>query len=173
MKPYILISIIALALASCANPNKATITFDDEKTEAVRQHFQDYLNNDIEAMTMRWSKDLEVTGSTIEGVVGVEEAKQVIGLHHILFSDITITSPDSDDNFYAETTYYPDSGETWTKTWYTWSATGKYTGNEVSNISMTGLRWEDGKIVEEMHFGDGSLVETEVFAYQLMQAKEQ
>lgn len=173
MKQFIFTIIASMVLVGCSNSNTSTISFDDEKTMAVRQHFQDYLNKDVDAMASRWSADLTVTGSTIDGAVGLEEAKGVIGLQHMLFSDITMTNPEQDGDFYAETTYYADSGETWTKTWYSWNATGKFTGNKVSDMSMSGFRWEDGKIVEEIHFGDGSNVETELFAYQLTQAQEE
>ena len=172
MKQFIFTLIASMVLVGCSNPNTSTITFDDEKTIAIRQHFQNYLNNDVDAMATHWSDDLIVSGSSIEGTVGLDDAKGVIGLHHMLFSDISITAPGQEGDLYAETTYYAESGETWTKTWYSWKGTGKFTGNKASDLSMSGFRWEDGKIVEEVHFGDGSSVETELFAYQLAQTKD-
>ena len=71
----------------------------------------------------------------------------------------------SQDDFYAETTTYPD-GKTWTKTWYKWHAVGNFTENNVTNLGMIGFRWEDGKIVEENHFGDSAAFNAELIAYQ-------
>ena len=49
---------------------------------------------------------------------------------------------------------------------YKWHATGNFTGNKVTNLGMIGFRWEDGKIVEENHFGDSAAFNSELIAYQ-------
>ena len=164
-KLFSTISILALIaqLTSCTTP-VATLTFEDEQTQAIRAHFEDYANANLEGMMTRWSDELTIL--TNDGIVGLDEVKEVVPLHHTLFSDIYFTSPHSDeDDFYAETTTYPD-GKTWTKTWYKWHAVGNYTGNKVANLGMIGFRWEAGKIVEENHFSDSAAFTAELMAYQ-------
>ncbi len=164
-KLFSTISILAIItqLISCTTSD-ATLTFEDEQTNAIRAHFEDYANANLDGMMARWSDELTVL--TNDGSVGLSEVKEVVPLHHILFSEIYFTSPHSDeDDFYAETTTYPD-GKTWTKTWYKWHAAGNFTGNKVTNLGMIGFRWEDGKIVEENHFGDSAAFNAELMAYQ-------
>ena len=158
-------SIMAImTLVTSCTTSDATLTFEDEQTNAIRAHFEDYANANLEGMMARWSDELTVL--TNDGSVGLSEVKEVVPLHHMLFSEIYFTSPHSDeDDFYAETTTYPD-GKTWTKTWYKWHAAGNFTGNKVTNLGMIGFRWEDGKIVEENHFGDSAAFNAELMAYQ-------
>lgn len=149
---------ITVQLTSCTTTG-TTLTFDDEKTNEIRAHFEDYKNANLDGMLTRWSDDLKVL--TNDGTVGLSDVEEIILQHHTLFSEIYFTSPHSDDDpFYAETNTYPD-GKTWTKTWYKWHATGNYTGKKVTNLGMIGFRWEDGKIVEENHFGDNAALEAE------------
>ena len=154
---------IIAQLTSCTTTG-TTLAFDDEKTNEIRAHFEDYKNANLEGMLTRWSEELTIL--TNDGTVGLSDVKDIIPLHHTLFSEIYFTSPHSDeDEFYAETNTYPD-GKTWTKTWYKWHAKGNFTGNKVTNLGMIGFRWEDGKIVEENHFGDSAAFNSELTAYQ-------
>lgn len=170
MKKLIYVLAAGLFAVSCSNPNATLVTFDDENTVAIRAHIQNYLENDVASMTERWSEDLVVKGSTLDGAVDLAVAQSAISLHHVLFSDISITAPDSDEDFYAETTTYKDSGETWTKIWFSWNGTGNFTGNTVSNMNMIGFRWADGKIAEEHHFSDGAAFAAEVAAFEASQS---
>ena len=43
---FILISIFAISCSN--NQNGVFVTFDDEKSNAIRAHFQNYLNNDMD-----------------------------------------------------------------------------------------------------------------------------
>jgi hypothetical protein len=48
MKNYILLFFAAL-FVSCSSTG-VQVTFDDEKSDAIRTQFQNYLNNDMEAI---------------------------------------------------------------------------------------------------------------------------
>ena len=164
MKLVIFYLLTIASILSCSNQNIAIVTFEDDKTNEIKAHFEDYASGNIDGMLSRWSDDLSIL--TNEGVVGLKEVKELLPLHHTLFSEINFTYPDSEEKgFYAETTDYPD-GTTWTKTWYKWHAVGNFTNNEVSSLGMIGFRWDNGKIVEEHHFEDSSVFEAELNAYQ-------
>ena len=91
-KLFSTISILAIItqLTSCTTAD-ATLTFEDEQTNAIRAHFEDYANANLEGMMTRWSDELTVL--TNDGSVGLSEVKEVIPLHHMLFSEIYFTSP--------------------------------------------------------------------------------
>ena len=53
----ILFIILAAIISSCSN-NGVVVTFDDEKSNLIRSHYQNYLNNDIEGLKSLWSPSL-------------------------------------------------------------------------------------------------------------------
>ena len=60
----ILISLIALG---CTN-NGVVVNFDDDISSAVRQHFQHYLNNDMDGLKSLWSPELQVFLNSNEAI---------------------------------------------------------------------------------------------------------
>ena len=58
MKKFILI-LISIVTFGCSN-NGVVVTFDDDKSNAVRQHFENYLDNDMDGLKSLWSEDLQV-----------------------------------------------------------------------------------------------------------------
>ena len=48
---------------------------------------------------------------------------------------------------YVHTNYF-SNGNVWSNFWFTWSATGNATGNEIEIKAHFDYKWEDGKIVE-------------------------
>lgn len=50
---------ISLIVLGCTN-NGVVVNFDDDKSDAIRQHFQHYLNNDMEGLKSLWSPELQV-----------------------------------------------------------------------------------------------------------------
>ena len=51
-------------LLNCNQPEAKdcgiVVTFDDEKSMAIRAHFQNYLNNDVAGLKTLWSPDLKI-----------------------------------------------------------------------------------------------------------------
>ena len=60
MKKIILIFLTALFIGCDTAPTGIQVTFDDEKSNAIRAHYQNYLNNDVEALQSLWSPDLNI-----------------------------------------------------------------------------------------------------------------
>ena len=48
MKKLLLLLFVGFSM-SCSN-NDVVVTFDDEKSNAIRAHFQNYLNNDMDGL---------------------------------------------------------------------------------------------------------------------------
>ena len=55
----IFLLILIVTLTSCTNTG-VTVTFDDEKSNAIRTHYENYLNNDMDGLKSLWASDLEV-----------------------------------------------------------------------------------------------------------------
>ena len=54
-----------------------TVTFDDEKSNAIRAHYQNYLNNDIDGLKSLWSPDLKIYMNSPDAS-GVDEHQALI-----------------------------------------------------------------------------------------------
>ena len=90
----ILFMLIALFAISCTNSG-VNVTFDDEKSNAIRAHYQNYLNNDIEGLKSLWSPDLKIYMNSVEAA-GVEEIASLISAQHENFSDISMSFQDDE-----------------------------------------------------------------------------
>ena len=153
---FILISIFAI---SCSNTqNGVFVTFDDEKSNAIRDHYQNYLKNDIDGLKSLWSSDLKIYMNSINAS-GVDEILALITAQHENFDNISMSFQDDgateDLGVWAQTIVYPpmngNAEMTITQTWFNWSATGKASGNTIEIPVHISFEWSDGKIVREWH----------------------
>ena len=78
----ILFMLIALFAISCTNTG-VNVTFDDEKSNAIREHYQNYLNNDVAALQSLWSPDLKIYMNSIEA----SGARRYVGILAKLSTD--------------------------------------------------------------------------------------
>ncbi len=82
----------------------------------------------------------------------------------ITFDNITFESSDGDaDGSEIETNYY-SNGKVWTSIWNNFSATGKYTGQQINIPFHISYQWEGNKIIEEFQFYDMTAFENETAA---------
>ena len=94
--------------------------------------------------------------------------------HHALFENINMWLPGTDDGTGGglHTTYYDEFG-TWTHYWGTWTGTGKFTGNEVTQFIHLNYGWnEEGKIFYHNVHIDGKDFLAEVNAAQAASGSE-
>ncbi len=120
---------------------------EDELTELVLELAEDYTKADFEEAEEYYSDDVKIYFNSTE-VVGKENLINGWTYEHEVFSDITI----SDE--YAHTNYFSD-GRIWTNYWFTWSATGNFTGQELKIKGHFDYEWKDGKIVQALgYFAD-------------------
>ena len=158
MKKIILIFIAAL-FVGCTSTG-VQVTFDDEKSNAIRAHFQNYLNNDMDGLKSLWSSDLQVFANSTESVT-LDELVVLLQAQHATFDPITMSWGNGDEDLgqWVETTNYPDGpandAVTVTQTWFTWNATSKLTGETINLPAHISFLWnEDGKISQEYHHYD-------------------
>ena len=53
----LLLLLIMITSISCNQTNVTIVEFEDEKSNAIRGHYQHYLNNDIEGLKKLWADD--------------------------------------------------------------------------------------------------------------------
>ena len=161
MKNYLLL--ITFLFIGCA-PTGTVITFDDEKSNAIRVHYENYENNNIEGLQSLWSPDLKLYANSTESI-GVAEISEFVNAHHENFEDIELAWGDDEDDIdvWVETTTY-ENGFTVTQTWFNWLATGKISGKSYNQPFHISFVWdENGRIAQEHHFGVDQL-ENEIAA---------
>tara|TARA_B100001250_G_scaffold97600_1_gene81885 strand:- start:1016 stop:1546 length:531 start_codon:yes stop_codon:yes gene_type:complete len=164
----ILFILIASFAISCTN-NGVTVTFDDENSNAIRAHYQNYLNNDIDGLKSLWSPDLKIYMNSPDAA-GVDDIASLITAQHENFDNISMTFQDDeggeDLGVWVQTITYPANNgypeTTMTQTWFTWNATGKASGNTLEVPAHIGFEWADGKIAKEWHNFDPSAMMAEL-----------
>ena len=169
MKKYILIIISALILG-CSNSGVVLTTFDDDKSNAIRQHFQNYLNNDMEGLKSLWSPDLQVFLNSVEPI-SLDELVGLLEAQHETFSITMSWGNNQDIGYWVETTDYPgdDSYDpaTVTQTWFNWIATSNLTGDTITLPAHISFFWgDDGKIAAEYHMYDTGEMEAAIAEFQ-------
>jgi hypothetical protein len=117
---------------------------EDELTETILELAQDYTKADFEDAKEYYADDAKVFFNSTE-VTGKDKIFEGWTYEHEVFSDITITDE------YAHTNYFTD-GRIWTNYWFTWSATGNFTGERLVIKGHFDYEWKDGKIVQALGF---------------------
>ena len=88
MKKIILSIFAALTIFSCNQGVQAT--FDDNNSNAIRAHFQNYLNNDMDGLKSLWSPELKVYLNS-KTPIGVDELVSMLEAQHAGFDPITMS----------------------------------------------------------------------------------
>ena len=154
MKKFILLFATILFVA-CQQPadSIAVVKSDDDKTMAIEKMLRNYLSYGTDSYDADYdqsivSMDLAGNNSIPGFEVNAESFFATDAEHHALFDNIKMSLPGDEAGWGGlHTNYYEDSG-IWTHYWGTWSATGRFTGNEVSQFIHLNWGWgEDGKIV--------------------------
>jgi len=153
----IFLLILIVTLTSCTNTG-VIVTFDDEKSNAIRTHYENYLNNDMDGLKSLWASDLEVFLKSTEAI-STDELVVLLQAQHATFDPITMSwgqNEQEDIGQWVETTTYPagpaNDAVTVTQTWFNWNATSKLTGETINLPANISFLWnEDGKIAQEFH----------------------
>ena len=108
MKNLILIFIAALFIG-CTSTG-VQVTFDDEKSNALKEAYVKYLDQTFDGDI--WSEDLQFYGNSTEPI-GYDEAISLIGAHHELYDDISMSWGDGEEVSeiaFIQTINYPEYG---------------------------------------------------------------
>lgn len=174
----IFLLILIVTLTSCTNTG-VIVTFDDEKSNAIRTHYENYLNNDMDGLKSLWASDLEVFLNSTEAISS-DELVVLLQAQHATFDPITMSwgqNEQEDIGQWVETTTYPagpaNDAVTVTQTWFNWNATSKLTGETINLPAHISFLWnEDGKIAQEFHNYDTGEMTAAIEAVQAASASE-
>ena len=162
--------ILVLVLSFSCSTNNVTMTFDDEKSNAIRSHYQNYLKNDVPALQSLWSPDLKIYMNSVEAST-VTDISDLITVQHEVFENICMSwtydeNGGEDLGVWVQTTKYPASDNNpetaVSHSWFIWSATGKSSGNTITIPVHISFEWADGKIVREWHNFDTTAMMAEI-----------
>ena len=165
----ITVIIISLIILGCTNSG-VVVNFDDDKSSAIRQHFQHYLNNDMDGLKSLWSPELQVFLNSNEAI-SLDDLVGLLGAQHDTFSIEMQWGSKQDIGAWVETTSYPGGDAydavTVTQTWFNWVATSKLTGETINLPAHISFMWgDDGKIAAEYHMYDTSQMVASIEAAQ-------
>ena len=126
MKNILLLFMTAL-FVSCSSTG-VEVTFDDDKSNTIRAHYENYLNQDMEGLKSLWSPDIKIFLNSVNPITQ-EDLIPLLQAQHATY-DITMTFGEvggTDLGPWVETTTYPAVAEypeaTITQTWFNWNAT--------------------------------------------------
>ena len=161
MKKFALIAILSLLL-SCGQ-EFAKIKVTDEKSKIIEKIFEEVSAENTEYLEEVFSDKMKMVNPK---EIEFNKSSFILGIKDMydLFDNITFESSDGDaDGSEIETNYY-SNGKVWTSIWNNFSATGKYTGQEINIPFHISYQWEGNKIIEEFQFFDMTAFENEATA---------
>ena len=154
---YLLSIILCTFLLGCAETNQSIIKTDDNLTSNIKFLLEKYENNEFED-TGLYSAELISRINNLD-INGYDNLIPGFKAHHeILYDNIKIK------DLYVHTNYFAN-GEIWSNAWFTWTGTGKTTGENYSNRGHFDYKWENGKIVELQAYYSESAETNEANAY--------
>ena len=161
MRNLILLTSLSI-ISSCGQPF-AKIEVTDEKSKIIEKIFQEVSAENTDYIEEAFSDEMKMVNPK---KVEFDKASFISGIKDMydLFDNITFESSDGDaDGSEIETNYY-SNGKVWTSIWNNFSATGKYTGQQINIPFHISYQWEGNKIIEEFQFFDMTAFENEATA---------
>ena len=161
MRNLILLTSLSI-ISSCGQPF-AKIEVTDKKSKIIEKIFQEVSAENTDYLEEVFSDEMKMVNPK---EVEFDKASFISGIKDMydLFDNITFESSDGDaDGSEIETNYY-SNGKVWTSIWNNFSATGKYTGQQINIPFHISYQWEGNKIIEEFQFFDMTAFENEATA---------
>tara|TARA_B110001454_G_C12638721_1_gene400254 strand:+ start:59 stop:1000 length:942 start_codon:yes stop_codon:yes gene_type:complete len=161
MRNFILLTSLSI-ISSCEQPF-AKIKVTDEKSKIIEKIFQEVSAENTDYIEEAFSDEMKMVNPK---KVEFDKTSFISGIKDMydLFDNITFESSDGNaDGSEIETNYY-SNGKVWTSIWNNFSATGKYTGQQINIPFHISYQWEENKIIEEFQFYDMTAFENEATA---------
>ena len=161
LRNLILLTSLSIIM-SCGQPF-AKIEVTDKKSKIIEKIFQEVSAENTDYLEEVFSDEMKMVNPK---EVEFDKASFISGIKNMydLFDNITFESSDGDaDGSEIETNYY-SNGKVWTSIWNNFSATGKYTGQQINIPFHVSYQWEGNKIIEEFQFFDMTAFENEATA---------
>ena len=154
---------LCISLLGCDEKKQSVIKTDDELSSNIKFLLEKYVKNEFDVSEL-YSKDLISRINNME-INGYDNLIPGFKAHHeILYNNINIK------DLYVHTNYFAN-GEIWSNAWFTWTGTGKTTGDDYSNRGHFDYKWENGKIVELLAYYSENAEAKEAKAYSEAQNK--
>ena len=151
MKKYIILFFVAL-LIGCSSTG-VQVTFDDENSNTIRNHLQNYVNNDLDALLSLAAADAEIFING-EDPISPDEIRPLLEAQHATFDNISISwvqEGKEDIGAWVESTNYPagpaNDAANVTQAWFNWLGTSKISGeNLIIPVHVVYVWNDEGKI---------------------------
>ena len=153
-----------ISLFACEEPH-GIISTTDEKSDIIRNVYKNVSEEKISYLKKVFSEDLVFVDPKRNSF---NKSEFIASTENIfdLFEDITFEETVSDGLGTEIETNVFSNGVIWTNVWNTFTAKGKYTGQQVSFPFHLSYQWEGDKIIKEVQFFDMSVIEKEMNAKQ-------
>ena len=159
MKNYMLLFFAAL-FVGCA-PTGVQVTFDDENSNKIREHLNNYVNNDLDSLLALASDDAQIFING-EDPMTPDEMRPLLEAQHAIFDNITLSwvqEGKEDIGVWVESTTYPEGPANYpadvTTAWFNWLGTSKMSGETITIPVHVVYVWNDeGKIQAEYEYYD-------------------
>ena len=163
-----LILLITAVTVSFSCEEKATIEFDDPKSQAVLGIFEAYMANDMQGIADVYAEDAYVFSNSTDSIP-IAENLALVASHHEMFDNIKCVFGDEGRSAWIETTTYKEQGLTMTRAWFLWTGVGKASGVAVEVPTQISYMWgEDNKIQRSFLRNDTSAMLKELEIAQSM-----
>ena len=151
-----------LLICACQQPY-AEVTTNDEKSETIKTLFEKVGEENIDYLKEIFSDSMEFVDPAGNKLNKSGFISAVENLYD-MFDDISVLEMNGDAlGSEVETVTY-SNGIVWTNIWNTFSAKGKYTGQNVSFPFHLSYQWAGDKIIKEVQFFDTSVFQKEMNA---------
>ena len=141
---YLFSIVMVFSCTQTSEENAGTIQRTDDLSNKIMEMAKEYQQNSYELTKQIYSDTVKVRFN-LDQVEGLENMISGWQQEHEVFSNISM----SDE--YVHTNYF-SNGNVWSNFWFTWTATGNATGNEIEIKAHFDYKWENGKIVEAQGF---------------------
>ncbi|HBD42737.1 MAG TPA: hypothetical protein DEF03_02780 [Bacteroidetes bacterium] len=147
----LLTTIFPLLLIGCVNVEESTpmieenqvgiIKGNDFRSKAMLQFTDAYVNNDLDSMTDLFTEDANFMINDAD--LTFNEVAEGFSSGHDYFENIRHENRDAFTMHYKEGEI---AGNIFTHYWYTWKATSKKTGEEISIRGYSWMKWRGEKV---------------------------
>ena len=166
-----LILLITAATVSFGCDEKATIEFDDPKSQAVLGIFEAYMANDMQGIADVYADDAYVFSNSTDSIP-IAENLTLVASHHDIFDNIECVWGDGDRSAWVETVTYPGFGKV-SKAWFLWKGVGKASGETIEVPTHISYFWGNEEKIQRSYLrNDTSAMAKEAELAQSMAAQE-
>jgi hypothetical protein len=150
----LIFTLSALLFLSCQQTMDSdvigVVKMSDEKTNTILTELNNYLSYGTDSYDVEITSNLisdDLAGNFPGTELNAETFIATAEIHNSLFDNIEMSLPGDDAGWGGLQTVYYDGLGTWSHYWGTWTATGKFTGNEISQFIHLNWGWNDeGKV---------------------------